>query len=140
MYQEPLLSLNPDFPVSPIRVDQPEDILDSQTTEDYRLPSLQRIVGLFLLSCQERFQLPQNAINFTVNSVNSIVNTTCEVAKRSVNALESGASKTDVIAIIDQVKDPFAEFASEHMQTKFYREEFGLIVSANAFFFSYKSE
>lgn len=84
-------------------------------------PPSQRAAGLFLLTFQERYKLPQTAINFAVGLINMIVDGVCESVQSS--------SATDTTARFNEREDPFAPLQTEYMQSKFYREHFGLVVS-----------
>ena len=94
-------------------------------------PPAQRTAALFLLTFQERYKLSQTAINFSVGSINAIVNGVCESVHGSIqSSLDSGrCSSTDVAACFDDHEDPFASLHTEYKQSKYYREEFGLVVS-----------
>lgn len=100
-------------------------ILDTALTS---CPSAQRTAALFLLTFQERYKLSQTAINFAVGTINTIVDGACESLRESIQ--EKGSLTTDVAARFDQREDSFAHLQTEYMQMKFYREEFGLVVSA----------
>ena len=43
-------------------------------------------------------------------------------------SIETGAQVPDLVHCFDN-SDPFLDLATEHMQTKFYRENFNLVVS-----------
>lgn len=85
----------------------------------------QRTAAMFLLTFQERYQVPQIAINFAVGSISTIVDGVCESIKCS---LEAGSCSIDMSAF-DEREDPFASLGTEYMQSKFYRDVFGLVVS-----------
>lgn len=110
----------PELPESPEPV-----VMDAELMS---CPSAQRTAALFLLTFQERYKLSQRAINFAVGTINTIVDGACESLRDSLQ--ERGSLTTDVAACFDQREDPFAHLQTEYMQTKFYRDEFGLVVSA----------
>lgn len=86
-------------------------------------PPAQRTAALFLLTFQEQYKLSQTAIN-------SIVNNVCDSVQESVrSSLDSGFSSMDVAACFDDHRDPFSSLQTEYKQSKFYREEFVLVVS-----------
>lgn len=91
---------------------------------DITLLSIQKTSAMFLLSCQERYKLPQTAINFAVGSINSIVNNICDYAQASVQDVPD----SNVSACLQLCRDPFSSLQTEYMQTKFYRTHFGLVV------------
>ena len=89
----------------------------------------QRVAALFLLTLQEKYRLSQAAINFAVGSINSIVNGVCHSIQGSVShALQGNASPNTVLQCIEH-DDPFAMLKTEYQQSKFYKNEFGLVVS-----------
>lgn len=62
-------------------------------TEQVSMLQVQKSSALFLLSCKERFRLPQTAINFAIGAVNAIVNDVCDLAKQSIeHALSTNTS------------------------------------------------
>lgn len=99
-------------------------------TEQVSMLQVQKSSALFLLSCKERFRLPQTAINFAVGAVNAIVNDVCDLAKQSIEHALSTNTSTSVA--IEQCRDPFASLETEYRQAKFYCEVFGLVVSVYA--------
>ena len=58
------------------------------STEETSILTVHKPSALFLLSCKERFKLPQTAVNFAVGSVNAVVNNVCDLAQRSVAGAE----------------------------------------------------
>ena len=99
----------------------------SRETSTSRLcPPAQKAAALFLLTFQERFKLSQSAINFAVGSINTIVDSVCESVQSS---LEGEVSATRLTECFDEREDPFAPLKTEYMQSKFYQEHFGLVVS-----------
>lgn len=119
--------LNPESDLTAVNEYLPESpepvVLDTELT----CPSAQRTAALFLLTFQERFKLSQRAINFAVGTINAIVDGACESLRDSLQ--EQGSLTTDVAACFDQREDSFAHLQTEYMQTKFYRDEFGVVVS-----------
>lgn len=106
----------------------PMDCDDSQALGH---PSAQRTAALFLLTFQEKHRLSQTAINFAVGSINTIVDSVCKSVKRSVLelAMECPPIVSTRLPGCFEHEDPFASLQTEYQQTKFYREEFGLVVS-----------
>ena len=64
----------------------------------------QRTAAMFLLTFQERFRVPQTAINFAVSSINTIVDGVCEAVQCS---LEAANSSIDTTAFGER-EDPFS--------------------------------
>ena len=98
-----------------------------EPTEAASFLSIQRTSAMFLLSCQERFKLPQTAINFVIGSVNSIINSVCDLAQ-ACTVQGTTDPDTDVSTILEQSRDPFIGLQTEYMQNKYYCEHFGLVV------------
>ena len=74
--------MSPDPGLDPDPSTQDSDSIH-EPTEAASFLSIQRTSAMFLLSCQERFKLPQTAINFAIGSVNSIINCVCDLAQGS---------------------------------------------------------
>lgn len=92
-------------------------------------PSAQNVAALFLLTFQEKYKLPQKAINFAVGSVNTIVDSVCHSIQESVQECLAPISDGTDLAHCFDYEDPFSLLQTEYQQSKFYRERFGLIVS-----------
>ena len=93
--------------------------VDAQSLQAERsLPcnSLQRSAALFLLTLKEKYKLTQTAVDFAVGQVQCMVNFALDDMRRRME-LSSTFSL-----------DPFEELHSEYMQTKFFKENFGLVV------------
>ena len=84
-------------------------------------PSANHTAALFLLTLQEKYRLSQKAVNFAVGSISTIVDSVCDSIKESVK------NSLDLNSCFD-FEDPFSSLQTEYQQTKFYREEFGLVV------------
>ena len=69
--------------------------------------------------------MSQSAINFAVGSINTIVDSVCKSVQSSLEEV----SATRLTESFDEREDPFAPLKTEYMQSKFYREHFGLVVS-----------
>ena len=96
----------------------------------FSCPPEQRTVALFLLTFQEKCKVSQTAINFAVGSINTIVDSVCEGVQSSLVNEERLASAADTIkACFSNRQDPFIHLQTEYKQSKFYHENFGLIVS-----------
>ncbi len=122
---------------SMVSVDLPRNIGpvtdDSATPLQLNCSQAERAAGLFLLTLKEKYKLSQKAINFAVGSISTIVDSVTESIQDSVeSALENGASIADVAECF-QHDDPFESLQTEYKQSKFYREEFGLVVSVSIY-------
>ena len=86
------------------QLDMPNPFANVKPEEDP-----QRIAAKFLLTLKEKYNISQAAVNFTLSSISSIVDSVCN-------------------SCFDH-SDPFDLLLTECQQTKFYKEEFGLVVS-----------
>ena len=69
------------------------------------------------------------AINFAVESINTIVDDVCQSVEYSVQrALEQDGCTSEISPYFSN-HDPFANLQTDYQQAKFYRDEFGLVVS-----------
>lgn len=92
---------------------------------------LHRSAGLFLLSIKERYQLTQAAVDFALGQVREMISLAVDDAHKVMESTLKEYSITipDVSDQLETLRDPFASFSTEYMQTKYYREHFGLVVS-----------
>ena len=88
------------------------------TPNIYTPRSAEHTAALFLLTFQEKYRLSQTATNFSVGSINSIVDSVLESIKES----------TEMDISFFSYSDPFSSLQTEYQQSKFYREQFGLVV------------
>ena len=87
----------------------------------------------FLLTFKERYGLTQSAVDFAVGSVNQMIEGVSEEHQKSV---EKYLQENDIAlpTTLDECfpsMDLFSDLQTEYQQTKFYREQFGLVVSIN---------
>ena len=111
-----------------------------QVNEDCRLhftaqQSLKRSAALFLLALKDRYQLTQSALDFTVSQVKEMMFYDHQDKVAAINtALGSQPAAStltqDELGGCLEYKNPFAALETEHLQTKYYREHFGLVVSS----------
>lgn len=102
----------------------PSESDDVQEENNHR--SVEERAGLFLLTLKELFKLTQAAINFAVTSVNGIVSEVCDSFKQFLQAV---VREPDLDQIILEHNNLFSSMETEYQQSKFYRENFGLVVS-----------
>ena len=91
-----------------------------------------RAAALFLLTFKEKHELAQKSIDFAVGSIHTIIDGVLKSAAFSVhNLLESDSSPSydDIASCMEGCEDPFATLGTKFLQDKFYRNEFGLVVS-----------
>ena len=87
----------------------------------------QKRAALFLLTFKEKYNLSQTAIDFAVGSVQQMLNSVCTSA---ITTVDLDPLVADTIAA--NLEDPFTLLQTIRQQTKFYRENFGLVVCMHA--------
>ncbi|SMN12480.1 hypothetical protein SPBRAN_1135 [uncultured Candidatus Thioglobus sp.] len=85
----------------------------------------QRVAAMLLLTLKEKYMISQDAVNFTLGSISSIVDGVCDSIKDSIQ--ERSSLTSDMLACFNH-SDPFDSLQTEYQQTKFYKKEFGLVV------------
>jgi hypothetical protein len=134
---EARLSQN-DLPdLSSVNVNDTIPMLDTDELESNESVTLaggsKRMAALFLLTMKEKHRLTQSSINFAVTQVTDMFKFIAADIKSSVEGKlkeslnEAGVSLPDLAECFNV--NPFDGLMSEHMQTKFYRENFYLVVS-----------
>ena len=94
---------------------------------------LQKAAALVLLCLKERYQIIQTAVDFAVGQVQLMLSYGVEDIRNTVemrlksHSLEA-STVSDIVESINII-DPFMCLRSEYMQTKYYKENFDLIVS-----------
>ena len=101
------------------------ELSELETITSQSCSEAQKRAALFLLTFKEKYRLSQAAIDFAVGSIQSIVDSVCTSA---VAVVETDLSSATAIAA--NKEDPFVSLRTNHQQSKFYREMFGLVVSA----------
>lgn len=96
--------------------------------------SLDRSAALFLLTLKEQHQVTQKVVDFTVEEVRQMVSYAVDHVHKSVTVElteYSQATGRQVPDVSDcfEIPDPFGSLETEYMQTKFYRDNFDLVVS-----------
>ena len=94
----------------------------------------QRMAALFLLSLKEKYHLTQSSVNFAVGQVTGMMEFIAADIRVAVEEkLRTALNDTGVnLPCLDDCFNninPFDGIMSEHMQTKFYKENFYLVVS-----------
>lgn len=85
-----------------------------------------------ILTLKEKFKLPQSSIDYTIKAVEEITMLSTNSVKQSVisNLLASGLSiDPSTFDAYFSSNSPFMELKTEYQQTKFFKENFGLVVS-----------
>lgn len=117
----------------PSSVDEYPSLVDECSGSDARVTkvrSVEETAALFILTLKKRYKLTQSALNFALGSVNEIISGVCNSIEQTL-LLSIDKSALDLeISSICQYNDPFRSLKSEYLQSKFYRERFGLVVSS----------
>lgn len=100
------------------------EVREPETSSSQSCSQAQKSAALFLLTFKEKYRLSQAAIDFAVGSVQQIVDSVCASAMAAVEM-----DPSSVAGIAANLEDPFASLQTNYQQNKFYREEFGLVVS-----------
>ena len=88
--------------------------------------SLRRSAALYLLTLKEQYQLTQAAMDFSIGQVRNMFQYALEDIQKLVE--ERVTSNIDVSDCFSHV-DPFETLETEYLQSKYYKENFGLVVS-----------
>ena len=93
------------------------------------IDSIEKEAGLFLLLIKKRHRLTQSAVSFAVSSVKKLIGDACDDFRMSVikNLTEQGVD-TNRMNLHFEAPNPFHGFETEYLQTKFFKEHFGLVV------------
>lgn len=107
--------------------------LSSETEQPEHL-ILQKACASLLLTLKEKHKLSQSALDFSIGQVREVMSCVTANIKKRVDAAALEFSESNGIPTPDfsncfQVIDPFDGLHSEHMQQKFYKEHFNLLVS-----------
>lgn len=96
---------------------------------------MQRSAALFILTLKERHKVTQAAIDFTVtqmkNSIDQVVNDLHQAVDREMREV-AGLYEDDsarIMSLFNNFSNPFMSLETHYFQSKFYEENFGLIVS-----------
>ena len=91
--------------------------------------STEKTAGHFLLSTKERHRLTQSAMKFTVTSVKILIsNVHKDIESAMVSKLTQQGINTEELDLAVEIPNPFDGLETEHMQTKFFQTNFGLVV------------
>ncbi len=86
-----------------------------------------RSSALLLLSLKEKHRMTQSAVNFSIGQMKEVITHVLDDAKKSLKEHVGDGALID--SCFDAVPDPFLLLETEFLQTKFYRENFNLVVS-----------
>ena len=93
----------------------------------------ERSAALLLLTVKERFKLTQSAVDFITQQVHHIISYGVDDIQEVVQEwLESQGivmeNFAELSARLEPLRNPFASFETEYLQSKFYRDHFNLVV------------
>lgn len=108
--------------------DSDNDEMDLSTSHSNKMVTLEESVALFLITLKEKYKLTQTAVDFCVDQTKTIIGLSLQKVKHKIT-LNSSMSTDMMTECFDNDEDPFSFLSSEYLQTKFYKEHFGLIVS-----------
>ena len=96
----------------------------------YHEQSIEQATALFLLTLKEKYKLTQASLNFAISSLTNIVNMTINNIKELVHGQLAEMGQSDLLlSSCFQQADLFSNLQTEYQETKYYKENFGLIVS-----------
>jgi len=101
--------------------DASEDLVeehDAEQSTSYGYKAVKIAAAKFILTLKEKFKLTQTSLDYTVKAVEELVVLSSECVEQSDPGLAGSLHPS-----------PFDELKTEHQQTKFFEENFGLIVS-----------
>ncbi|XP_065901791.1 uncharacterized protein [Dysidea avara] len=92
----------------------------------------ERSAALLLLTVKERFKLTQSAVDFITQQVHHIISYGVDDIQEVVQEwLESQGivmeNFAELSARLEPLRNPFASFETEYLQSKFYRDHFNLV-------------
>ena len=102
--------------------------------------NVQRSAALFLLTLKEKYQLTQTALTFAISQVKEMMLYDNEDKRAeleaALNCQSANTSAEFDLSECFQYKNPFANLETEFLQTKYYKEYFGLVVRIYTLTFS----
>lgn len=96
---------------------------------------LQKSSALYLLTLKEKYKLTQTAIDFTVGqlkvTVDNIVDDLHQAVDREIMNTPglSDDDKSRISSVFHNVKNPFSGLETQYLQSKYFEENFALVVS-----------
>ena len=103
---------------------------DESMDESGESSSLQTAAARFLLALKEQHRLTQVSINFLVEQVKLIVAGVVADVEEAVKSKLASEGVTTIIHECFRDVNPFEGLETEYKQSKFYKENFNLVVSA----------
>ena len=85
-------------------------------------------VGSFILTLKEKFKLTQTSLNYTVQSLDKIIQISANDIKHSVmKELQECGYPTSIVEECFNPVNPFNELQTEYQQTKFFKKILALL-------------
>ena len=114
-------------PMNLQQYDHSHDLCSSNELLTMSSEKVELAAARFLLTLKEKYRLTQASLNFALESVSDIINITSRNIEHAVcqELSESGISPSPSCF---HTPDPFSNLKTEYQQTKFHRDNFGLIV------------
>ena len=126
MKLEKIEVLDPNCDERDLQVDNP---LEPPSTQ------MQRSMALFILTLKEKYKVTQAAIDFTVtqmkDNIDFVIDDLYQAVNKEIKEVP-GLSEDDAVRITS-VFSNFTNLETQYFQSKFYEENFGLIVSVSGF-------
>ena len=100
---------------------------------------MQRSMALFILTLKERYKVTQAAIDFTVTQMKENIDFVIDDLHQAVHEKireVPGLTEDDAVritSIFNNFSSPFTNLETQYFRSKFYEENFGLIVSVPCF-------
>ena len=100
-------------------------------TEMAAAEDIEAVAGRFLLMLKEKYRVTQASLYFTVDYVKEILQLLTNNIKQAVidKLIEHGTNESAFLSDCFTQDSPFMNLKTEYQQTKFYKENFGYIVS-----------
>jgi len=100
---------------------------------------MQKSMALFILTLKERYKVTQAAIDFTVTQMKENIDFVIDDLHQAVHEKireVPGLTEDDAVritSIFNNFSSPFTNLETQYFQSKFYEENFGLILSVPCF-------
>lgn len=108
-----------------------DDISRTDITQISAAEDVEAITARFLLMLKEKCRVTQASLDFTVDSVSEILQLLTNNIKQAVfdKLNEQGNNPNAILSECFTQDSPFTKLKTEYQQTKYYKENFGYIVS-----------
>ena len=90
------------------------------------------LAARFMITLKEKYKLTQTSLQFTLDSVTDILKAVSQninlSVRKQLTELSQSSDILDVLSCCFEIDSPFKNLATEYQQTKYYKENLGLIV------------